>query len=134
MQETWVQYLGQEDPLKEGMATHFSILAWRISWTEDPGRLQSMGLQRVRHDLVTNQKHTLCIFLVNITFMGCVDQKFGWSAGGMCMACLCSRMSGVEAGRLDAWRLGSFICKILLSAFSQGCWLSPGGLSSFPVV
>ena len=53
MQEAWVQYLGREDPLKEGMATHFSILAWRISWTEDPGRLWSMGLQRVRHNLAT---------------------------------------------------------------------------------
>ena len=42
--------LGQEDFLEEGMATHNSILAWRIPWTEDPGRLQSMGLQRVGHD------------------------------------------------------------------------------------
>ena len=50
MQETWVQYLGQEDPLDKGMATHFSILAWRIPWTEETGRLQSMGSQRVGHD------------------------------------------------------------------------------------
>ena len=55
-QETWVQFLGWEDPLEEGMATHSSILAWRIPWTEEPGGLQFMGLQRVRHDLVTNQK------------------------------------------------------------------------------
>ena len=48
MQETWVRSLGWEDPLEEGMATHSSILAWRIPWTEEPGRLQSMGLQRVR--------------------------------------------------------------------------------------
>ena len=48
MQETWVRSLGWEDPLEEGMATHSSILAWRIPQTEDPGRLQSMGLQRVR--------------------------------------------------------------------------------------
>ena len=48
--ETHVQFLDQEDPLEEGMATHSSILAWRIPWTEEPGRLQSMGLQRVRHD------------------------------------------------------------------------------------
>ena len=45
-----VQSLGQEDPLEEGMATHSSILAWRIPWTEEPGGLQSMKLQRVRHD------------------------------------------------------------------------------------
>ena len=50
MQETWIQSLGQEDLLKKGMATHPSILAWRILWTEDPRRLQSMELQRVRHD------------------------------------------------------------------------------------
>ena len=49
MQETWVRSLGQEDPLEKGMATHFSILAWRNPWTEEPDGLQSMGLQRVGH-------------------------------------------------------------------------------------
>ena len=49
-QETWVWSLGWEDPLKEGMATHSSILAWRISWTEEPGSLYSIGSQRVGHD------------------------------------------------------------------------------------
>ena len=49
MQETWIQILGQEDPLEKGLATHSSILAWRIPWTEEPDRLQSMGLQRVRY-------------------------------------------------------------------------------------
>ena len=50
MQEAQVQSLGREDSLEKGMSTHSSILAWRISWTEEPGRLQSMGLQRVGHD------------------------------------------------------------------------------------
>ena len=50
MQETWVQSLGREDPLEKEMATLSSILAWRIPWTEEPGGLQSTGLQRVRHD------------------------------------------------------------------------------------
>ena len=50
MQETRVQSLGQEDPLEKEMATHSSTLAWKIPWTEEPGMLQSMGLQRVRHD------------------------------------------------------------------------------------
>ena len=54
MQKTWVQSLGWEDPLEEGMATHSSILAWRIPRTEEPGRLWSMGLQIVRHYWVTN--------------------------------------------------------------------------------
>ena len=50
MQKIQVQSLGQEDPLREEMATHSSILAWRVPWTEEPGGLQSMGSQRVGHD------------------------------------------------------------------------------------
>ena len=50
MWETWVRFLGWEDPLEKEMATHSSILAWKILWMEEPGRLQSMGSQRVRHD------------------------------------------------------------------------------------
>ena len=53
VQETQVWSLGQEDPLEKEMATHSSILAWRIPWTEEPGRLQCMGSQRVRHDWAT---------------------------------------------------------------------------------
>ena len=50
MQETWIQSLGWEDPLKKEMAAHSSTLAWKIPWTEEPGRLQSTGWQRVGHD------------------------------------------------------------------------------------
>ena len=50
LQETWVQSQGWEDPLEEGMATHSSIIAWRIPWIEEPGGLQSIGSQRVGHD------------------------------------------------------------------------------------
>ena len=50
VQEMWVPSLGWEDPLEEGMATHSNILAWEIPWVVEPGRLQSMGVQRVRHD------------------------------------------------------------------------------------
>ena len=50
MRETWVQSLGQEDPLEKEMATLSSTLAWNITWTEEPGRLQPIGLQRVGHD------------------------------------------------------------------------------------
>ena len=56
-----VRSLGREDPLEEGMATHSSILAWRIPWTEESGGLQSMGLQRVRHNLETEYTGTLWI-------------------------------------------------------------------------
>ena len=57
MQETWVRSLGQEDPLEKEMAIHSSTIAWKIPRTEEPGRLQSMGSQRVRHDWATS--HTL---------------------------------------------------------------------------
>ena len=50
MQETGVQFLGQEDPLEKGIATHYNILPWRIPWTEEPGELWFMGLQRGGHD------------------------------------------------------------------------------------
>ena len=49
-QETWVQSMGWADPLEKGMAIHSSVLAWRIPWSEEPDRLQSMGSQRVGHD------------------------------------------------------------------------------------
>ena len=50
LQETWFRSLGREDPLEKGMATHYSILAWKVPWTEEPGGLQSMRSQRVGHD------------------------------------------------------------------------------------
>ena len=50
MQETWVGFLDQEDPLEKGLLTHSNILAWEIPWTEEPDGLQSMGSERVRHD------------------------------------------------------------------------------------
>ena len=59
MQETWVRSLAQADPLEKKMATHSNILAWEIPWTEDPGGLQSMGLQRVGHSLAAEHVHTL---------------------------------------------------------------------------
>ena len=61
MWETQVRSLGQEDPMEKGMATHSSIHAWRIPWTEPPGGLQSVGSQRVRHDLVTKHVRTYIV-------------------------------------------------------------------------
>ena len=55
LQEMWVWSLGREHPLEEAMATHSSIRAWKIPWTEEPGGLQSMGLQRVGHDWATER-------------------------------------------------------------------------------
>ena len=54
LQEAWVRSLGQEDPLEEEIATHSNILTWKIPWTEEPGRLQSLGSKRVGHNLATN--------------------------------------------------------------------------------
>ena len=77
MQETWVWSLGREDPLEECMAAHSSILAWRIPWTEEPGGLQSMGLQRVRYEWVTNTQTYMEVFLIH-TF-----QWRNWSSEGV---------------------------------------------------
>ena len=76
MQETQVWSLGQEDPLKKGMATHPSILAWRIPWTEEPGGLQSVGVQRVRHNWATNTFifHWYTSSLVQYNLTDCVSR------------------------------------------------------------
>ena len=70
MQETWVQSMGQEDPLEKGMATHSSFLSWRILWTEEPGGLESTGLQRVGHNGATPLTLSLN------TFPGGLDDKY----------------------------------------------------------
>ena len=70
MQETGVRSLGQEDPLGKETETHSRILAWRIPWMEEPGGLQSMGSQRVRHDLATKQQHTCVGAIMSCFFAG----------------------------------------------------------------
>ena len=75
MQESWVWSLGQEDPLEKGMATHSSILAWRIPWTEEPGRLQSMGSQRVGHDWTVNT-HTRPLWVLEPKMNGPSQMSF----------------------------------------------------------
>ena len=64
MQEIGVQSLDRGDPLEEEMATHSSVLVWRIPWTEEPGRLQSMGSQRVGHDRARTHTHTHALYYV----------------------------------------------------------------------
>ena len=76
IQETRVRSLGQEDPLEKGMVTHSSILAWRMPGTEEPGRLQSMGLERVGHDRVTNT------FLLRQ--FGSIEKSWNLELGGSC--------------------------------------------------
>ena len=79
MQETWVRSLGPEDPLEKGMATHSSVLAWRIPWTEQPGGLQSVGTQRAGHDRVintffsSNVEHLfMCLLAIRIFLKKCL--------------------------------------------------------------
>ena len=73
MQETTVRSLGWEDPLEKGMATHSSILAWRIPWTEEPGGVQSMVPHRVGHDWVTNNVNR---FINSLPFLACLKTLF----------------------------------------------------------
>ena len=75
-EETQVRSLGWEDPLEKEMATQFSILAWKIPWTEDPGRLQSMGLQRIRHNWATSHKRAT----VQKFREGSISRSVKWSA------------------------------------------------------
>ena len=62
--ETWVWSLGREDPLEKEMAIHSSTIAWKIPWTEEPGRLQSMGSQRVKHDLATSLSFSFIDYII----------------------------------------------------------------------
>ena len=82
MQETWVQPLGWEDPLEEEMVTHYRILTWRIPWTEEPGGLQSMGLQRVGHDCGAKQQlprgTCINIAMASVCFWLCCFASLGF--------------------------------------------------------
>ena len=71
MQETWVRSLGQEDPPEKAMATHSSTLAWKIPWTEERGRLQSMGSQRVRQDWATSLSLLHCWWECKLVWLLC---------------------------------------------------------------
>ena len=103
MQQMWVKSLGGEDPLEREMATHSRILAWRILWTEEPGRLQSMRLQRVRHDWATFT-HSLMLYIA--VWRG--PQSKG-------LISLVSSQQGTEA-------LSPVACEELTLASSQGIW------------
>ena len=76
MQETQVQALGREDPLEKEMATHSSILVWKIPWTEEPGRLQSMVLQTVRYNIFILNVYFISRFLLKILFLTQVNLHF----------------------------------------------------------
>ena len=100
-QETGVRALGWEDPLEEEAATHSSILAWKIPWTEEPGGLQSMGSQRVEHDLVTKQQQQQDEGVVSrkIQHLG-QSSRTGWGAPARkeTSGCLGSRLQPTLPG------------------------------------
>ena len=103
MQETWVQSLGQEDPLEKGMATHSSILAWRIPWTEEDDRLQSVGSQRVGHDWATFTFFTECICSVLKTiYMG------GYMVSPSLEVCVRTPLRAGFIENSNHWRLRTF--------------------------
>jgi len=95
VKETWDQSLDQEDPLEKDLSTHPSILAWRIPWTEEPGKLQSIESQRVRHDLATNRhvyalliKITLRLgFSSTVLTYGIKDYKILYTKNNRCCKC-----------------------------------------------
>ena len=114
MQETWVQFPGWEDPLEKEMATHSSILAWRIPWTEEPGGLQSMGSQRVGHDWVRLNPHILvkqdiqdppfffffwlCWVFVAAFWLSLVVGSKGYPLVAVCRFCHCGGFYCCRAG------------------------------------
>ena len=100
MQETWVRPLGQEDPQEKEMATHSSTLAWKIPWAEKPGRLQSVGSQRVRHDWATSLS-----FPVVLVFYCCCNTNYH-KLGGLKQHQLSSVQSSRSVVSYSLWPHG----------------------------
>ena len=139
MQETWVRFLGWEDSLEEGMATHSSTPAWRVPWTEEPGGLQSTGSQRVGHDRATKQQTVIDLTQINESFGSLVTFKmvlfiYWLCSGSSLLHGLFSSCSGFSSpwlpllqstgSRVEAHRLScSVACGIFLGQRSNLCLL-----------
>ena len=125
MQEMHVRYLGREDPSEKEMATHCSILAWEIPWTEEPSKLQSMRSQRVRHDLVTKQQQGDCDrwtrTLQDLAVFPAASQKLNRQKfqttqklcrqGPLAFSSLFSQRKALEAGRAQGFRFHMQVSK-----------------------
>ena len=122
MQETWVRSLGQEDPLEKKMATYSSIFAWEIPWTEEPGWLQSMGSQRVRHNWSNLARTCTQLHIMYFIFMSLVAYIFGfpWWFSGKEFACQCRRWQFDPWVRKIPWRRKWQPTPVFLSGKSQG--------------
>ena len=98
MRETWVPSLGREDPLEKEMAIHSSTIAWKIPWTEEPGRLQSMGSQRVGHDWATSLSFPFTFAFVRLGF------HWAWSCHLVAIRYYCtSKNTGSPTSSLESW-------------------------------
>ena len=98
----WETGFNQEDPLKKGKATHSSVLAWRISWTEEPGRLQSMGSHRVGHDWTTNTFTFILRFKCEM--LGTLERDVSKLTEGLCLKFLIDYMWGSVFSFWNHWR------------------------------
>ena len=102
MQETQVPSLGWINPFEKGMTTHSSILAWRIPWTEEPGGLQSMGSQRVRHNLSTERTGTQLISIkAKIKSLGSPLYLRSEGSITLCKGLLIQTFTNLKAGEID---------------------------------
>ena len=123
MWETWVRSLGREDPLEKEMATHSSILAWRILWMEEPGRLQSMGSQRVGHDWATSLHF----------FTSC---NGGGAIGGSHCSCSCNCFSSLDPllWEQPIWPLWGNYSRVTLLPWEPGlAWYAKWGPDFGPI-
>ena len=121
MRETWVRSLGQEDPLQKEMATHSSILAWRIPWMEEPGRLQSMGSQKIGQDWETSL--FLCIWATGFS----VRTNWHDSPEGEAHLSVVPNLGWKHQRELQRWHV--FLCKHPISVLPRGWEPWPSAVS-----
>ena len=116
VQDIWVWSLGQEDPLEEGMASHSCVLGWRIQRIEEPGGLQSMGSQRVRHNWATKHTHRVLVSLATTQLSHCRAKAIVDNIWRMCVW-LCSSTFYLEEraewARFEPWAICWFLGKIM---------------------
>ena len=115
MQETWVRSLGWEDPLEKEKATHSSILAWRIPWTEEPGGLQSMRLQRVGHNSETKQQQGGSAGFLCVRFAPCIRFSMPLTPESDSLACV--RCIYVCSQTLCMW--DGFSCVLIFNSWNH---------------
>ena len=132
MQETWVRSLGWEDSLERGTATHSNILAWRIPWTKEPGMLQSMGSQRVGHNLGTKQNTKTRQALLNRCpgkFKFCFLELSGiFFLVFLIHSWLTLQMQNTQIWRVDCVCVCVYVC---VWWFCEIHWTSPGSPSLY---